>query len=292
MHLMRAVTARLSMHQTGTTVTGRTRTAHQGQRELARQLALHGRTIFTVRRQLDVHQANPKKENSVADSTLQMSVSGTATGKPKPAKKLMAMQTGTIAIGTHLKVTHAATGRPLMISCTAESTLMINGRIGATIETLLELSINATGTTRDALIWAKTNHGTTVSGMKTVLYQRKHDQNSQKIMELGSRIFNVRSLLDHNPVLRHNNRCVQLTTIPSMHTGNATGKTVIVELLLETQTGTRAIGTSSALTNPLSLMVSMGILSASRRTQSKIAAILIPMAHITTAIGSTLAVKP
>ena len=101
-----------------------------------------------------------------------MSVSGTATGKTRPVQKLTAMQTGTIVTGIQLKVTHAATGRPLTTSCTAESTLMINTRIGATTETLLEPSMNVTGTTKDALLWVKTNHGMIVSGTKIALSQK------------------------------------------------------------------------------------------------------------------------
>ena len=103
--------------------------------------------ILNVKSQLDVQQANPQRENSVEALTHQMSVSGTATGKTQPVQKLMAMQTGTLAIGTHLKVTHAATGRALTISCTVECTLTINTKIGATIETQLEPSTNVTGTT-------------------------------------------------------------------------------------------------------------------------------------------------
>ena len=128
--------------------------------------------ILNAKSQLDVHQANPKRENSVEALTHQMSVSGTATGKIQPVQKLTAMQTGTTATGIHLKVTHAVIGRPLTISCTAEFTLMINGKTGATIETLLEPSMSVTGTTMDAPLWVKTNHGIIVSGMKTAPSQR------------------------------------------------------------------------------------------------------------------------
>ena len=101
-----------------------------------------------------------------------MSVSGTATGKTRLVQKLTAMQTGTTATGIHLKVTHAVTGRISTDSCTAERTLTINGKIGATIETLLEPSMSVTGTTMDALLWAKMSHGMIVSGTKTALNQK------------------------------------------------------------------------------------------------------------------------
>ena len=123
--------------------------------------------ILNVKSQLDVHQANLKRENSVEVLTHQMSVSGTATGKTQPVQKLTAMQTGTTATGILLKVTPAVTGRPSTISCTAEYTLMINGKIGATIETLLEPTMSATGTTWDVPLWVKTNHGIVVSGTRT-----------------------------------------------------------------------------------------------------------------------------
>ena len=106
-----------------------------------------GTNILDVRRQKDVHQANPQRENNVKALTHQMNVSGIVTGKIPPVQRLTATQTGTLATGTHLKVTHAAIGRVLTISCTAECTLTINTKIGATIETQLELSINVTGTT-------------------------------------------------------------------------------------------------------------------------------------------------
>ena len=130
--------------------------------------------ILNVKSQLDVQQANPQRENSVEALTHQMSVSGTATGKTQPVQKLTAMQTGTTATGIHLKVTHAVTGRPSMISCTAECTLMINGKTTATIETLLEPSMSATRTTWDVLLWVKTNHGIIVIGMKTAQSQSQN----------------------------------------------------------------------------------------------------------------------
>ena len=148
--------------------------------------------ILNAKSQLDVHQANLKRENSVEALTHQMSVSGTATGKTQPVQKLTAMQTGTLATGIHLKVTHAVTGRPSTISCTAECTLMINGKIGATIETLLEPTMSATRTTWDVLLWVKTNHGIIVSGTRTAQRQQLHL--CLKMMELGSRILSARKL--------------------------------------------------------------------------------------------------
>ena len=103
--------------------------------------------ILNVKSQLDVHQANLKRENSVEALIHQMSVSGIATGKTQHVQKLTAMQTGTAATGILLKVTPAVTGRPSTISCTVECTLTINTKIGATIETQLEPSTNVTGTT-------------------------------------------------------------------------------------------------------------------------------------------------
>ena len=130
--------------------------------------------ILNVKSQLDVQQANPQRENSVEALTHQMSVSGTATGKTQPVQKLTEMQTGTIVTGIPLKVTHAVIGRPSTISCTAECTLMINGKTTATIETLLEPSMSATGTTWDVLLWVKTNHGIIVIGMRTAQSQRQN----------------------------------------------------------------------------------------------------------------------
>ena len=139
-----------------------------------------------------MQQANPQRENSVEALTHQMSVSGTATGKTQPVQKLTAMQTGTAATGILLKVTPAVTGRPSTISCTAECTLMINGKIGATIETLLEPTMSATRTTWDVLLWVKTNHGIIVSGTRTAQRQQLHL--CLKMMELGSRILSARKL--------------------------------------------------------------------------------------------------
>ena len=156
---------------------------------------------LNAKSQLDVHQANLKRENSVEALTHQMSVSGTATGKTRPVQKLTAMQTGTIATGIQLKVTHAVTGRTSTDSCTAESTLTINGKIGATIETLLEPSMSVTGTTMDALRWAKMNHGIIVSGTRTAPRQ---NLNCQRMMELGRHILAARKLLENNPIQWHN----------------------------------------------------------------------------------------
>ena len=103
--------------------------------------------ILNVKRQKDALQVNPKRENNVKALTQQTSVSGTATGKTQPVQKLTEMQTGTLATGTHPKVTHAAIGKALTTSYTAESTLTINTKIGAIIETPLEPSMNVTGTT-------------------------------------------------------------------------------------------------------------------------------------------------
>ena len=103
--------------------------------------------ILNVKRQKDALQVNLKRENNVKALTQKMSVSGTATGKTQPVQKLTAMQTGILATGTHLKVTHVATGRALTISCTVESTLTINTKIGVTIETQLGPFTNVTGTT-------------------------------------------------------------------------------------------------------------------------------------------------
>ena len=132
-----------------------------------RQLNQVGTNILDVKSQKDVLQANPQRENNVKALTHQMSVSGTATGKTQPVQKQTAMQTGTTATGIHLKVTHAVIGRPSTISCTAEFTLMINGKTTATIETPLEPTMSATGTTRDVLLWAKTSHGIIATGTRT-----------------------------------------------------------------------------------------------------------------------------
>ena len=239
-----------------------------------------------------MHQANPKRENSVKALTHQMSVSGTATGKTRPVQKLTAMQTGTIATGIQLKVTHAVTGRTSTDSCTAESTLTINGKIGATIETLLEPSMSVTGTTMDVLLWAKMSHGIIVSGTTNAPSQNlKHHLNCLQMMELGKHIFCARMLLENKPVPRHNNRHAHSMTMSLMSTGDVTGKIVAVILSLAIQTGTHATGTGNAPIKTPNMMISMGIFSVSKTIQSKIATRMTPMAYIMIAIGSTLTVN-
>ena len=92
-------------------------------------------------------------------------------------------------------------------------------------------------------------------------------------------------------ILRCKNRRVTIMTMSPMNTGDVTGVTMAVPLLLATQTGTRATGTNSVLINPLNLMISMGILSVSKRTHYQIATRMTLMVYITTVIGRTLAVN-
>ena len=237
-----------------------------------------------------MHQANLKRENNVKDLTHQMSVSGTATGKTRPVQKLTAMQTGTIATGIQLKVTHAVIGRTLTDSCTAESMLTTNGKIGATIETLLEPSMSVTGTTMDALLWAKMNHGIIVSGTRIAPSQNLKT-NSLRMMEPGKHIFCARKLLENKPIPRHNNRHAHSMTMSLMITGDVTGQIVAVILSLAIQTGTHATGTGNAPTKTPNSMILMGILNVSKTIRSKIATRMTPMAYIMIVIGSTLTVN-